>query len=57
MANDFPICMHPLRDCRSKDEWGRCTALTDVNFGERTCPFYKRGFLGKETRNGQSQRQ
>ena len=36
----FPRCNR--MDCKA-NEGGACKALTDNNFGERACPFYKKG--------------
>ena len=34
---DKPLC----RKARIRSSWVECTVLTDTNFGERECPFYK----------------
>ena len=57
MANDFPVCRNPLRDCKALDPYGRCIALVDVDFGKRTCPFYKGRRNRKEDRDVLQQRQ
>ena len=35
-----PLCRDLRRDCVCMRD-GRCLALTDSNFGNRPCPFYK----------------
>lgn len=41
----FPVCHHDHADCfaRGHDliDRSKCIALTDSDFGERDCPFYK----------------
>lgn len=42
MNKGFAVCSHKKTDCAARTENGRCRALTDTNFGKKSCPFYKK---------------
>lgn len=43
MRKAYPKCLQERYDCFSIIGGGRCDCLLDTDFGDRACPFYKRG--------------
>lgn len=37
----YPLCKEQRKDCFGYGVCGRCTVLTDTDFGKKPCPFYK----------------
>ena len=42
IGKDYAPCRHVKKDCAARTENGGCRALTDTNFGKKSCPFYKK---------------
>jgi len=43
MRKAYPKCLQERYDCFAIIGGGRCDCLLDTDFGDRACPFYKRG--------------
>lgn len=52
------VCFDNRRSCAALSNEGFCTILTDTDFGERKCPFYKtKNRCKKESENCKSRLQ